>query len=248
MSLLVLPPRSSGGAARSLVLGPLALVVTIIGVTYTLLAPAPGRSELSGSSASDAVRIVDVAGELRRDGKRDAAPSGGVALQLDVRSPAHVFRQDPSDRQHLWSTTPGFDFFLEDPVRPASSRPLYGPHRVTVGPQPPGVRTVSYFVDGDLWIDTHHARSVLVEGADRVELVVLGDVHIADDVLTAPGTEVAIYALRDPARPGSGNIHLEDRTFGSLSLVRADLFAEGAVLQPGAAACVVIDGVVAQGR
>lgn len=201
------------------------------------LCPGPGSSWLE---------VVDVSAEFAQRGVRDHSFVGGWAEEVTPSSPARIFRKNPSDRSDLWSQTAADDWFLEDPYGALERGPGCGTTRLVMEAEArrASTDTLVYWITGDLWIDNHRALQVEVLGPRRIELVVFGDVHIGDDLVAGEGTEIAIYALTDPAREeASGRIFLGDETFGTLDVVDAHLYAAQGVVWARAASGVRVAGI-----
>jgi hypothetical protein len=110
-------------------------------------------------------------------------------------------------------------------------------------------RVLTYILDGDLHIDSPRTLAFELVGLKgrEVNVVVLGDVYIADDVYLDDG-KLRIYALKDHTRGRGGDIVLGDAHFGTLAHVEADLVAAGRIRRlPGAEAAsigrVAVEGV-----
>jgi hypothetical protein len=219
------------------------LTVPVLGAVVALATGLGLMDASAGQPLTEAdLRLIDVAGELDRAGRVGSSAAGGVARQAaDARSSVRFFRERPSDRPGKADARRAF--YLEDafsPVRVAASRRTV---QLLSAPPDEAAERVSYFVDGDLHVDSYAVQAFVLGGYQQMELVVRGDVIIADDVLAADGTHVSFTAIKREDGSG-GDIVLDDARFGTLELVEADLHAEGRIVATGRP---TVRGVVADG-
>lgn len=201
------------------------------------------EGDVQRAADEDELRLVDVVGELDRDGHVGRSRiGGGLALQASSpRSAVRYFRDGPSDRRA--ADHDRRVIYLEDTWRPLSLDPALGTVQHLEPPRGETARRVSYFVDGDLHVDSHRVQSFVLGGYEQIELRVRGDILIADDVYAASGAHLTFTAIKREDGRG-GDIVLDDPLFRTLQVIEADLRAEGEivdVLDP------VVRGVAAEG-
>jgi hypothetical protein len=188
------------------------------------------------------LRIIDVGVALDVDGaeiRRDALQRG-LVLAPSVGNGAGPFCRliDDADAE----TSAGvraYALCAADAETPHRRCDTSGFAPSPVAMEPPGSSTegvLTYILDGDLHIESRRTLAFELTGlvGRDVNLVVMGDVFIADDVYVDDG-KLRIYALKDHKRGTGGDIVLGDADFGSLAHVEADLVAAGRILRlPGA--------------
>lgn len=164
---------------------------------------------------------------------------GGTAWQMPESSPAHIFRRNPTDRGANISSTPGPDYFLEDPFEPvrvdraqngndASSISLSG---ISGDPGPNGNHKV-YYIDGNLWL--HNRKTFSFKFAHdepngvQVTFVVQGNIYFSDNLFYEDPTVdgVAFIAMKEDGVQDSGNIYFGDPEYGTLEQMNSFMYAE----------------------
>ena len=141
-------------------------------------------------------------------------------------NPAHIFEKNPSQRNPENNTTPGDDYYLEDYFAGYPST-----HDTPISVSPEGNDKV-YFIRGNLWINGHPTYDYVFTTPNvHMTIVVEGDVFLSDDwrFSDPENSGLAIIALKAPDDPDgqrSGNIHVGDPIFGTLSEMNAFLYAE----------------------
>ncbi len=196
--------------------------------------PIPDLAGMNYSATAD-VKV----GELFASATYESDDAGGSAWQLPEDSPAHIFRKNPSDRASDTLLTAGDDYFLEDPYEPVNvDSDLDGsdPYPLTLsgvsGEPGSSSNHKVFFIEGNLWL--HNKKSFSFEFSHgepngvQVTFVVQGNIYLSDNLFyEEPAKDgVAFIAMRDPARPDSGNIYLGDPVFGTLKRMYAYLYAE----------------------
>lgn len=182
----------------------------------------------------------DVAAIFQAEGKSATnAGLGGTAKQVPEKSPAHIFRLNPSDRTADTGKTVKDDYFLEDPYEAVSTSSTVsaskGTH-ITLSGQDgnPGVNGSGkvYYIDGNLWIHNKNIFSFTMWNgkADAVKatFVVKGNIYFSDNILyqDADYDGVAFISIKDAKVKDSGNIYFGDPTFGTLEQMDAFMYAE----------------------
>jgi hypothetical protein len=181
-------------------------------------------------AGDDDLRLVDVLGELDRTGEVAIGAAGGLALQAPGQgSVVRFFREGRSAR--LRGASGRRTVFMQDAFTPVTLR---GGERLQAltAPADSSAERVAYFIDGDLIVDSNEVLSFVVGGYRQMEVIVRGDIVVADDVFAAEGTHLTFTAVKREDGSG-GHIVLEDIAFGTLEVVEADLFAEGTVWVAG---------------
>jgi hypothetical protein len=166
----------------------------------------------------------------------ESDPWGGRAWQVSRENPAHVFRKNPSDREELCRTTPGDDYFLEDPCGSERSAAPDADGAawidVTGADGSASAPGVVFVIDGDLWITNRSLRAVRFGrpdgGRTSVAFIVRGDVHLGADVVDPKGRgdAIAFVALRREGREASGDIRIGGELANPVEHLDALLFAE----------------------
>jgi hypothetical protein len=164
---------------------------------------------------------------------------GGTAWQMPEESAAHIFRLNPSDRAANTSSTPGPDYFIEDPyeqVRVDRGQDGSDASAITLsgtGDEPgiDGNKKV-YYIDGNLWLHNKKTYSFKFEHDEpngiQVTFVVKGNIYFSDNLFyTDPDVDgVAFIAMKDDNIDDSGNIYFGDPVYGTLEQMNAFMYAE----------------------
>ena len=159
--------------------------------------------------------------------------AGGSAWQLPATNPAHIFRKNPSDRATEINSTPGHDYFLEDPYEAVNvdfAQDGSNPYASSIHPS--GNNAV-YFIDGNLWLHNKKTYSLQIKAANgdpvKVTFVVKGNIYIADNFFYHDEDldGIAFIAMEDAANPDvTGNIYFGDPEFGTLGHMSAFMYAD----------------------
>ncbi len=205
---------------------------TITGTTGTAGVSQPGFDfrgiDFEGPST------IDVAAEFAAGATAVSDDAGGIADQLPVTNPAHIFRRNPDDRLTEIGGTTKNDYFLEDPyevVGVDSSDDGSDPYYFSIDDGSGATRRV-YYIDGNLWIHNRPTLSFKLRTAAgtgvQVTFVVRGNITFSDSVrLDDPSKDaLAFIALEDPDVEDSGNIYFGDPTGGTLKYMQAYMYAE----------------------
>ena len=197
--------------------------------------------------------------------KKSNSALGGTAWQVPESNPAHIFRKNPSDRTANTSTTPGDDYFLEDPYETANTSSVVDPAHAThitlsghdSNPGSNGSHKV-YYIDGNLWIHNLNLYSFVLynSGADQIEVtfVVKGNIYVSDNILYqgVRPDGLAMIAIKDPGVTDSGNIYFGDPTFGTLERMDSFMYAENNFidnnLSASGSAIVTVNGNMTAGN
>jgi hypothetical protein len=181
---------------------------------------------------------IDVA-QLFKTSTYKSNAAGGSAWQLPEKSPAHIFRMNPSDRTTETASTPKNDYFLEDPyetVQVDSSKDGSNPYPVTLSgvAGEPGVTSDQkvFYIDGNLWLHNKKTYSLGLtqKGGDGIQLtfVVSGNIYFSDSLYYEDAAKdgIAFIAMTDSKVKDSGNIYYGDPVFGTLKEMNAFMYAE----------------------
>lgn len=168
-----------------------------------------------------------------------SAAAGGSAWQLPEKSPAHIFRKNPSDRTTETASTSKDDYFLEDPyeaVQVDSAKDGSNPYPVTLSgiAGEPGVTSDQkvFYINGNLWLHNKKTYSLGLtqKGGDGVQMtfVVSGNIYFSDSLFYEDPEKdgLAFIAMKDSKVEDSGNIYYGDPVFGTLKQMNAFMYAE----------------------
>ena len=158
--------------------------------------------------------------------------AGGTADQMPASHPLRFLRRNPTDRTSLTSSTPGNDYFIEDPWMPVTAdyaQDGSNPYKFIVHPS---ANQKVIYIEGDLWLNNKKTYSLQAVnqslGSVKMTFVVKGNIHFGDNLFykDPAGDGIAFIAVKDPAVPDSGNIVLGDPLFGTLKDLSSFLYAE----------------------
>ena len=171
------------------------------------------------------VRVVDVTASFTTEGYDAWSSLGGIAAEVPLSNPAHIFRFQPSDRTD--AEIDRHTFFLEDPAHAPSCHAHSSTLSVTA-PTNIDADILVYRIEGDLVIDNDHARSIRLFTRPHQSVVfdVEGDIIFGDNLLLASRFDDVTFRARPGIDGVGGNIILSDATYGTLSVIEANLDAD----------------------
>lgn len=214
-----------------------------------VLAPwtAPCGAANEAGAQTMKVRVVDVTAMFTEEGFDAYSTLGGVAAEVPLDNPAHIFRFLPSDRTDI--DTDRHTFFLEDPGHAPSRRGCGSPNALMITP-PDNVDAdvLVYRIVGDLMIDNDHALSMQLfsRPGQAVVFDVEGDVIFGDNFIVADRDADVTFRARPDINGHGGNIVLDDAFYGTLRLVEAHLDGDRLITGRVNPAGVVIRGTVTE--
>ena len=194
------------------------------------------------------------------------AALGGTARQVPESSPAHIFRENPSDRSALTNATQGTDFFLEDPyeaVHPDYALDGSDATMITLagvgGEAGSNSNRKVYYIRGNLWIHNYNTMSFKLASSGTqgvgITIAVQGNIYIGDSIYYGNTTKdgIALIAVKDPARNDTtGNMYFGDPTFGTVRAMQAFMYAENNFydnnLDQAGSRTVTVDGNIVAGN
>jgi len=201
--------------------------------------PIPDLAAMDYAKTAD----FDVAALFAAGAKYGSTPvSGGPAgkaYQMPEKSPAHIFRLNPSDRATETSSTVKNDYFLEDPYEVVKvDKAMDGTNPTPISLSgiagEPGTSSDQkvFYINGNLWLHNKQTYSLGLsqDAGDGVQItfVVSGNIYFSDNFFyeNPESDGVAFIAMTDSKVKDSGNIYFGDPTFGTLKQMNAFMYAE----------------------